>query len=336
MKVIHIDKINTSKVDSFLLLQKTNNVFQSLLIGKVFKSVKNYEPFFLFVENEKGKIIGLLLSIIQKEHAGILGFFSSRSIIIGGPIILNNNPRVLDMLLEKYNEKIKHRVIYSQFRNLREISSNEKDIFIKHGYNYEPHLDIIHNLSKPIEEQWMALHKGRRKNIRRAERMGVVFREVHDDHEFEKAFELVKGTYKRVKLPMPDKTLFLESFKELTANDIFKVFVAMHNDEIIATRMVLCYNKLVYDWYAGASALHMDKYLNDFLPWKVMEWGSNNGYEYFDFGGAGKPNVAYGVRDHKLKFGGELVNFGRFQKTHFPLLYKMIEFGFKLYRKHIG
>jgi len=39
------------------------------------------------------------------------------------------------------------------------------------------------------------------------------------------------------------------------------------------------------------------------------------------------------VRDHKLKFGGDLVGFGRFQKVHQPLLYKIISMIFKIYRK---
>lgn len=332
-KIIRLNTTYVEKINSFLLSQRTNNVFQSLLIYKAFQNVKNYEPFFIVVEDEKNKIKGLLLAVIQKEHDGFLGFFSSRSIIIGGPIISNNNYLLLDQLLIKYNEEIKNKVIYSQFRNLREFSSDEKDIFNKHGFSYEPHLDIIHNLTKSVDEQWIALHKGRRKNIRRAERMGIVFREIKNQSEFEKAYKLVKGTYKRVKLPMPDKTLFFESYKELTITNIFKVFVAVLDGQIIATRMVLCYNSLIYDWYAGASDLHMDKYPNDFLPWKVMEWGSDNAYKYFDFGGAGKPNIPYGVRDHKLKFGGDLVNFGRFQKIHQPLFYKIISIAFNIYRK---
>jgi lipid II:glycine glycyltransferase (peptidoglycan interpeptide bridge formation enzyme) len=64
-----------------------------------------------------------------------------------------------------------------------------------------------------------------------------------------------------------------------------------------------------------------------------MEWGHNNGYEKFDFGGAGKPDEEYGVRDYKLKFGGELVNWGRFQKVHKPFLMRVGKLGFKIWQK---
>jgi len=194
-------------------------------------------------------------------------------------------------------------------------------------------LDIIHDLTSPVEKQFKALHKGRRKNIRRAERLNLVFREVKNRAEFTKAYELVKSTYQKVRLPMPDKDYFSIAYDKLAQKDIFKTFVAVFNNQIIATRMVLCFNHSIYDWYAGASEKHLDKYPNDYLPWKIMQWGKNNGYKTFDFGGAGKPGEEYGVRDFKLKFGGELVNWGRFEKVHQPLMLQTGKVGFALWKK---
>ena len=322
--------------DSLLGFNTLNNneisIFQSKEIFQVWKKTKNYKPFFTIIENDKGEVIASLLAVIQKEHNGFLGHFSSRSIIIGKPIYPNNELSILDELLKTYNKHIHNKAIYSQFRNLSAYSQHEKEIFDKNGFFYEAHLDIIHKLDNPIDVQFAALHKGRRKNIRRAERAEVAFREILSEKEFIKAYDLVVSTYNRVKLPMPNKNLFTESYRQLSEQNILKTFVAISNDEIIGCRMVLCYGDIVYDWYAGASDKHLDKYPNDFLPWKVMEWGSNNGYKIFDFGGAGKPNLAYGVRDHKLKFGGELVEFGRFEKVHNKFLMKVGELGLKLYK----
>ena len=39
-------------------------------------------------------------------------------------------------------------------------------------------------------------------------------------------------------------------------------------------------------------------------------------FERYDFGGAGWPNVPYGVRDFKASFGGELVCYGRYRKVY--------------------
>lgn len=322
---------------SLFLKSEDSNIFQSEPMIRTLESLDGHKIVSVVQRNSENIVTGFLMGVIQKEHSGIIGFFSSRSIIIGGPIILNNDPRILDALLKKYNKAIKGKVIYSQFRNLRKFLPEEVEVFKNNGFELDSHLDILHDLRIPVEDQWMKLHKGRRKNVRRAERMGLIFDEVQNDNqeEFEICFDLVKQTYERVKLPMPSKEYFLHSWAELSKGGVFRVFVARYNDDIVATRMVLCYNSMIYDWYTGANPSFMDKYPNDFLPWKIMEWGSLNNYNVFDFGGAGKPDVPYGVRDHKLKFGGELVNFGRFQKNHFPILYGMILFAFNLYRKYL-
>lgn len=329
-KILHSSQL---LLKSAIFQFSEKSIFQSVQIFQVWKKTKNHIPFFTVLENEKGEIIASLLAVIQKENQGFVGKFSSRSIVIGKPIYPAGDILLLDLLLKAYNRYVSGKVIYSQFRNLSDYLLKEKDVFKKNGFSYEAHLDIIHNLDIPLDKQFSALHKGRRKNIRRAERAEIEFREIIDDNEYNIAYDLVRSTYNRVKLPMPDKTLFTESHQQLVKQNILKTFVAVSNKEIIGCRMVLCYGDVIYDWYAGASDKHLDKYPNDFLPWKIMEWGSLNEYKYFDFGGAGKPGVPYGVRDHKLKFGGNLVEFGRFKKVHNKPLMKLGEVGFKIYKK---
>ena len=37
--------------------------------------------------------------------------------------------------------------------------------------------------------------------------------------------------------------------------------------------------------------------------WHTLDWGAEDGYSLNNFGGAGKPDEEYGVRDFKAKFG---------------------------------
>jgi serine/alanine adding enzyme len=114
---------------------------------------------------------------------------------------------------------------------------------------------------------------------------------------------------------------------------MFKIFLAMSEGKIIGTMYVLCFKDVMYDWYAGSFKAYYNKYPNDLIPWEAFLWGKMNGYKYFDFGGAGKPDIPYGVRDYKLKFGGELVNYGRFEKIHKPFLMELGKLGLKTYKK---
>ena len=52
-----------------------------------------------------------------------------------------------------------------------------------------------------------------------------------------------------------------------------------------------------------------------------------------DFMGAGKPNIEYGVRDYKLRFGGELKEDGRFTVIFKPMMYRFGLFALKILSK---
>lgn len=62
------------------------------------------------------------------------------------------------------------------------------------------------------------------------------------------------------------------------------------------------------------------------------EMGVGNGYRLYDFG-TGRPDVEYGVRDFKAKFGGELVCYGRNTCVHAPRLLWLSERGYRLVRR---
>jgi lipid II:glycine glycyltransferase (peptidoglycan interpeptide bridge formation enzyme) len=62
----------------------------------------------------------------------------------------------------------------------------------------------------------------------------------------------------------------------------------------------------------------------------AIEYAKQNGLPLFDFMGAGKPDIPYGVRDFKMEFGGHLVEHGRFLCVRKPLLYWIGELGVKI------
>lgn len=316
------DTSSLKRIQLFVNSHPNNNFFQSIHAFNIFYEAKNHKPIYFTVE-ENDALLGVLLVVVLKNGQNIKGFLSRRCIIIGGPLVNNNEEKLIDLLLDKLNSHIKKRAIYSQFRNDKVISDKLNQLFTKKGYVHTPHLNIIHDLSLSIGEQWEKIHKGRRKNINRAIRKGVIFRKAAGKQEFDKAYGLIKNTYRRIGLPLADKSLFEACYSQLTDQGIFNTFVADYEGEIISTRMVLCYNNTVYDWYAGSDDANLDKYPNDFMPWKVIEWGTQNGYEIFDFGGAGQPDKEYGVRDFKLKFGGQLFQNDRFEKVNNSLLFNI-------------
>ena len=51
--------------------------------------------------------------------------------------------------------------------------------------------------------------------------------------------------------------------------------------------------------------------------------------------GAGKPGDSYGVRDFKARFGGQLVEHGRYDYVLSPMLYNVGKMGVKIMKSNI-
>ena len=319
--------IDRTKWNDFIASQPNANFFQSPGAFQFFQAVENYQPLLVIAE-ENNQIVGSLLAVLIRDGKGLKGYFSRRCIVWGGPLVRDKNAQIAEKILKKFDNQVNHRAIYSQFRNLFDVS-DFKEQFILHGYSFEEHLNIIVDLTKSEDELWSEVHQKRRNEIRRAEKEGTEFQLLNNRDTVSETFEILKEVYSRAKLPLPKLEFFVTAFDQ-PGQDHFRIFVALNEGKIIGTMYALCYRDTIYDWYAGSYQEYYKKYPNDLIPWKVFLWGKENGYRKFDFGGAGKPGVPYGVRDYKKKFGGEQVNYGRFVRINNPFLYQAGRIGLNI------
>ena len=95
---------------------------------------------------------------------------------------------------------------------------------------------------------------------------------------------------------------------------------------------LLTFKQRVYLWYGGLTRATEGSPCS-LLRWHELCWARENGYDVYDSGGAGWPDVPYGVREFKRKFGGELVQFGRYRKVLSPWMLALAERAYSLRRK---
>ncbi|MCK4763570.1 MAG: peptidoglycan bridge formation glycyltransferase FemA/FemB family protein [Candidatus Aminicenantes bacterium] len=319
----------------FVSNHSQGNIFQTPEMFDVFRATKNNEPVLTALLDKKNNVIeGLSVSLIQREYSGAAGRLTARAIIQGGPLMRENNreKELTGLLLRHYNREIKRKAIYSQYRNFWE-QADSIPVFREHGYTYEEHLNLHIDLTKSEEQLWREVSSKRRNEIRRAKKEGTTVKELTRETEIKEAYEILKEVYSRARLPLHDRSLFNAAYDILFPKGNIKFFGAFYEKKLIGVIVVLCYKDRVYDWYAGSRREYYKKYPNDLLPWEVFLWAKKAGYKLFDFGGAGKPGVPYGVRDYKKQYGGSFVNFGRHEKVHKPLLMKAAKLGLKLWQK---
>lgn len=317
------------KWDDFVYRHPLGNIFQTSNMFDIYQSTPFCNAGVITVEDKNKDILGLMVYVIIKEP-GVKSYFSTRAIITGGPLITDNNPDYAKLLLSNYNRKIrKSNAIYSEIRNLFNIQGLNKAL-VDQKYVYEDHLTIHMDLTQSTEALEKALHRGRASNIKRAIKKNVITKDISSKEDITYAYHIINDTYKRIGLPSPSPELFINASKFLKNN--IKFFAAYLDGKMIGCRVYLIYKDMVYDWYAASDRAYSGFHPSDLLPWNAMLWAKENNFRIYDFAGAGKPNKEYSVRDYKLKFGGGLLNFGRYQCIHKPLLYRIGVMGLKIYR----
>ena len=231
------------------------------------------------------------------------------------------SPAVVEALLQFY-DKCRPASIYTQVRNLVD-TTLYRDLFSHYGFRYEAHLTILVALTKSEAVLWQAMSTKQRNQIRRAEKEGCVVVQDNSLTALQASYAILQEVYQRAKLPLPDFGHF-DSLRQQSDNRSgLRLFTVYHEGSIIGCMVCIAYGNWLFDYYAGAYSQHYKKYPNDLLPWAVFVWAKQQGFTHFDFGGAGKPDVPYGVRDYKKQFGGELVCFGRYERVHHPMAFSV-------------
>ena len=318
--------ITEKDVSNEMWMQFTNDfenatVFHTPFIHNAYIGIKGYKPFAIFAIDENGTIVGMLSGYIQRMVPLLPSFLSCRGVITQTPLFANQD--ILDTLLGGYRRRYKLVTLYTEIRMHLDFCDNSH-ILAKHGFKQEDHLNIIVDLTKSEEELWKQVHSKRRNEIRKAQKNGLQVEDIKK-HELSKAYGILIEVYARAKLPLMSKAFFQNLLDGSTPNCRLCIYGVYWEQKMIGTMFTLQFKGVIYDFYAGSKPEYYHLNPNDLIPWIVFMEGKRLGYKYFDFGGAGKPNVPYGVRDYKKKFGGAFVNYGRYKYTSYHLLYKVFE-----------
>ncbi len=330
MKFIEIIDIDKNTWNDFVLSHQNGNFFQTCDYYELHNksSVSNSIGYAVIQDNE---VLGVIVGVIYKNYLWPVNTLTKRTVIIGGPLIKDNRSDVFDFLMNEFCKAESKNSIYIQFRNTWDIK-NQNFTFEKFNFVYEDHLDILHDLTQSKESIIQNISKGKIGNIHKSKNKGTLIEEIKIIEDFKSGLNLITSTYKRIGLPCPPKEYFINAFTKHKDSGLIKSFGVFVDNEIIAMRIEICYKDKIYDWYTGDKEGFNNRYPNDVLPFHIILWGKENGYKTFDFGGAGKPNIPYGVRDHKIKFGGELVSYGRYEKVNSKLKMFFLKVGFYIFK----
>lgn len=286
-------------------------------------------PFALGIE-ENGHLAGVIVGYTTHEKNPIKQLLTCRSIIIGGPLLdehISNDALTALLLAVK---RVAKNSIYVETRNFHNYS-HWKKLFETCEFLYQPHLNFhVDTTSVDIVES--RLGKNRKRDIKTSLRDGATIIEYPTIEQVRTYYALLKHLYTtKIKTPL----FSWDFFENLHAHPNGRFILVELNGEIIGgTVCVELPNRCLYEWFVcGRDGEWKSIFPSSLATYAGIRYAVEHGCTRFDMMGAGKPDEAYGVRDFKARFGGELVEYGRFLCIRKPMLYWIGKMGVKLLKK---
>ena len=301
------------------------NYFQSKFLFDFYNTIKNHSPFYIIILYDN-QIVGILLGVIKIESGVIKKHFSKRCIIEGGPLTIDD-AKVIHLILKQIDKYIATEVIYTEFRNLFD-QKDSTNIFNDFSWNYKPHLNYLVKTDS-IEQVKKRFSRSKKGQLNKSLKNGACIVKPDDERDIFEFYSILNKLYRyKIKKPLPDYNFF----RDLYLNHYScKYFLVKYQDKIVGGILAPIYKNTIFEWYiCGLDGEFKNIYPSVLATWAPIQYALNNNLKYFDFFGAGAPNRDYGVREFKSKFGGDLVENGRFEKIHKPLYYKIGQVGLKI------
>lgn len=282
-------------------------------------------PFTVGVD-EDGQLMGLVVGYTTRETNPIKQLFTCRSIVIGGPLLdesISDNAVTALLCAVK---RVTRSSIYVEKRNFHDYS-RWRYIFEQCGFAYQPHLNI--QVACTAEH---TMSEQRQRQVKKAIKNGAEICEASSEQEIHDWYQILRQLYRqKVRTPLWSEAFFLQFYR----NGLGKYLLVKFEGKVIGGMMCPIFSgKAIYEWYVcGLDEEYKEQYPSVMATYAAIEYAKRNGLPIFDFMGAGVPNKLYGVRDFKMEFGGEVVEYGRYLYIRKPLLYKIGKWGVKMLKK---
>jgi len=312
--------IDTDQWQHLVERSPTASFFQTPECYAFYNSLSFLKPF-IYGISENDKLVGVMCGYIIADGNVLKQYFSRRAIVPGGLLLdADISSEALHKLLQEAVKELSRKTIYIEIRNYNNYGSY-KSILASTGFNYLAHMNIhvpISNLEKTLS----GMNDSKRRQLKTAQRAGVIWIETTNPNDILAFYACLSHLYKtKVKT-----ALFpLEFFQKLVGLENGKLLIVKHNETVIGgMACVLLPNNALYEWFVcGEETVEKAYYPSVVATWAGLECAVQNHLPRFDFMGAGKPDSDYGVREFKSKFGGELVEHGRFLYICKPKLYAL-------------
>ncbi len=300
--------------EEFVKAHPEGNVFQMPWMYDIFLQTKRHLPiaFFAF---EEGVLVGLLVAVRIWNSVFPLSVFTRRQIVVGGPLVKNNDASVLMALLKALGNYGGRKIGFSEIRNLS-LSLSLKPIYEEAGFQYESYLSVVVEMHQSSQKMWAGLSSYRQDSINRLAYLDYVIRDLSDKEEIKNAWQLLNCSLSRRGRAVPDFSLYRAAYESEVIKPFLR-FKGLFVDNILKVSvLILEFKNRAYIWYEGDCLQEDEKWMYDGLLWGLMIEMQSNDIQYLDMGAGGRPGENFYMHEYKKSFGGMIKETGRYIFIH--------------------
>lgn len=189
---------------------------------------------------------------------------------------------------------------------------------------------------RSLEEVYAGFHTNWRRNVKKADRLGVRVR-VGTVDDLPSFYNLLLTTAERDHFRVRSLTYFQQMYNSLQAEDPSRIrlYLAEDDEELLAATLTVYSNAHTWYLYGASSNNKREKAPNHAIQWKMIQDAHEMGADVYDFRGISstldEQDHLFGLLRFKLGFGGEACEMiGAWDFAVNPLLHK----AFAFYMKH--
>lgn len=327
LKLLHNEQIGRDQWQKLVAVSPVATWFQTPAAFDFYQSLPQELSAFAFaVQRESGELAALATGYIPQEKSYGKQLLTRRAILLGGLLLRQEATKEEIVLLLNALKALK--VIYTECRNLADYTPWQS-LLQENGFAYRAHL----NFQVHLADEWAnKMSESRNRQIKKAMGQGVQVQVAQTEAQVSAFYQILKRLYQtKVRTP-----LWTESFfQALVKQGRGVVLVVEWEGKVIGGMACPVWEKkTMYEWFVcGLDEAYKEQYPSVMATFGALQYAAQQGITCFDFMGAGVPNVPYGVRDFKARFGGQEVEQGRFLYIRQPWLYRLGKMGVRWLKK---
>lgn len=242
-----------------------------------------------------------------------------------GPGGIEENAETIEKFWVNFTEWAKRNSIVSDFVRFQLQNPVNKTY---PGVRKNKSINIVRELKTPFEEIWSDFEKKVRKDIRKAERVGVKVTIDEKGVYLNDFLSIYFSTLDRRKAKKNyyfDEAFFTSLITKLEKSFVF--FHAWHEGKIVSTELVLLSKKRAFSFLGGTFSESFHLHPNHLLKAEIIKWAQLNGKDEYVLGGGA--SAGDGIEKYKKSFApttgerifqtGELI----LQQNHYEDLLKI-------------